>query len=154
MSLQLWIGCSGAGKSYRLYQNLIEESLRNPGQRYVVLVPEQFTMQTQQELVRMHPRHGIMNIDVESFQRLAYHVFDELGKNDFKVLEETGKSLVIRRLAGERRKELSVLGDKLGRMGYVGEMKSILSEMVQYSVGREQLEEGIRAVAGQKLLAP
>ncbi len=153
MSLQLWIGCSGAGKSYRLYQNLIEESLRNPGQRYVVLVPEQFTMQTQQELVRMHPRHGIMNIDVESFQRLAYHVFDELGKNDFKVLEETGKSLVIRRLAGERRKELSVLGDKLGRMGYVGEMKSILSEMVQYSVGREQLEEGIRAVAGQKLLA-
>ncbi len=152
MSLQLWIGCSGAGKSYRLYQNLIEESMKNPRQRYVVLVPEQFTMQTQQELVRMHPRRGIMNIDVESFQRLAYHVFDELGKDDFKVLEETGKSLVIRRLAGEKKKELGVLGDKLERMGYVGEMKSILSEMVQYNVGKEELLQGIQAMKDQKLL--
>lgn len=39
-----------------------------------------------------------MNIDVVSFQRLAYRIFDELGKTNMAVLEETGKTLYCVRL--------------------------------------------------------
>ena len=60
-------------------------------------------MQTQKELVSLHPKHAIMNIDVLSFNRLAFRVFDELGKTDFVVLEETGKNLVLRKVAGEKK---------------------------------------------------
>ena len=76
MSLQFIFGPSGSGKSYHLYRHIIEESIRHPDQNYIVLVPEQFTMQTQKDLVDMHPRHGIMNIDILSFGRLAYRVFE------------------------------------------------------------------------------
>ena len=55
MSLQFVFGNSGAGKSWELYQNLIRESRERPGDRFLVLVPEQFTMQTQKDLVAMHP---------------------------------------------------------------------------------------------------
>ena len=41
--------------------------MKHPDINYIILVPEQFTMQTQKELVLRHPRHGIMNIDVLSF---------------------------------------------------------------------------------------
>ena len=58
-----------------------------------------------------------MNVDVLSFARLAYRVFDELGKQNLRVLEETGKNLVLRKLAGEQKKNLSVLGGNLNRMG-------------------------------------
>ena len=116
MALQLIIGGSGAGKSYCLQQQIIRDSIAHPRERYVLLVPEQFTMQTQKDLVTRHPAHGIMNIDVQSFQRLAYHVFDEVGGSR-KVLEETGKSLVIRRLAQQNREKLTLLGSKLERMG-------------------------------------
>lgn len=34
-----------------------------------------------------------MNVDVLSFARLAYRVFDDLGKQNVVVLEETGKIL-------------------------------------------------------------
>ena len=47
MSLQFIIGNSGAGKSYAAYQNVIREASRNPINMYYVIVPEQFTMQTQ-----------------------------------------------------------------------------------------------------------
>ena len=79
MSLQFVFGNSGAGKSWELYQNLIRESRERPGDRFLVLVPEQFTMQTQKEIVSLHPNHGTMNIDIVSFQRLAYRVFEELA---------------------------------------------------------------------------
>ena len=32
--------------------------------RFFILVPDQFTMQTQKDLVSLHDRKGIMNIDV------------------------------------------------------------------------------------------
>ena len=73
MGLQFIFGNSGAGKSSYLYQTVIEESLEHPTENYLVLVPEQFTMQTQKDLCMAHPRHGIMNIDVLSFVRLIVY---------------------------------------------------------------------------------
>ena len=75
MSLQFIIGSSGAGKSYFAYKRIIQESLQHPEKNYYVIVPEQFTMQTQKTLVEMHPGKGILNIDILSFERLAYRVF-------------------------------------------------------------------------------
>ncbi len=140
MSLQFILGNSGAGKSHTLYQNIIRESRENPEQKILVLVPEQFTMQTQKELVTMHPDGGILNIDVLSFQRLAYRVFEETGTRVGKVLEETGKNLVLRKLAQEHQEELKILSGNLKKTGYINEIKSLISELTQYAVSEEELE--------------
>lgn len=81
MPLHFIFGASGAGKSHYIYQKIIQESMEHPGRQYLVLVPEQFTMQTQKELVMMHPKKGILNIDVLSFERLAYRVLEETGES-------------------------------------------------------------------------
>lgn len=104
MSLQFIFGNSGSGKSSYLYRNILKEAAEHPEKNYLVLVPEQFTMQTQRELVRLEKSHAIMNVDVLSFARLAYRVFDELGKQNLRVLEETGKNLKPASLQGSRRK--------------------------------------------------
>ena len=54
MSLQFIIGSSGAGKSYFAYERVIRESMEHPERNYYIIVPEQFTMQTQKTLVEMH----------------------------------------------------------------------------------------------------
>ena len=89
MPLQFIIGNSGAGKSYTAFQSLIEEAVKNPDRFYYVIVPEQFTMQTQKTLVEMHPDKGILNIDVLSFDRLAHRVLEEVGGDRRSLLEET-----------------------------------------------------------------
>ena len=53
MSLQFIIGSSGAGKSYFAYERVIRESMEHPERNYYIIVPEQFTMQTQKTLVEM-----------------------------------------------------------------------------------------------------
>lgn len=74
MSLQLVFGSSGSGKSDYVYRKVLEQSEAEPERIFFVLVPEQFTMQTQRELVLRHKRHSIMNVDVVSFNRLAYRL--------------------------------------------------------------------------------
>ncbi len=141
MALQFIFGGAGAGKSYYLYNKIIQQSIENPKKQYLILVPEQFTMQTQKELVTMHPRKGICNIDVLSFERLAFRVLTEMGESQRTLLEETGKSMVLRRVAQEKKKELKILGEKMDKQGYVSQMKSMVSELRQYEISTEDLED-------------
>ena len=79
MSLQFIMGPSGSGKSHYLYEWVTKQSLQNPNKNYIVLVPEQFTMQTQKDLVMASSRKGILNVEVLSFHRLAQRVLEETG---------------------------------------------------------------------------
>ena len=51
MSLQFITGGSGAGKSGYLSRLVCEESVRRPHDNFIVVVPEQYTMETQKKLV-------------------------------------------------------------------------------------------------------
>ena len=140
MSLQFVFGNSGSGKSEYLYNRILEEARENPDVDYLLIVPEQFTMQTQRELVLRQEKNAIMNIDVLSFQRMAFRVFDELGKNDVTILEETGKNLVLRKVAQEKLEELKTLKGNMKKIGYISEIKSLLSELTQYNIGPKDIE--------------
>ena len=146
MALKLILGNSGSGKTEYVYQEVVRLAEANPRQNFLCLVPEQYTMQTQRKLVDLSTNHAIMNIDVLSFQRLAFRIFDEMGIGDVQILEETGKNLVLRKVAQEKKSQLSVLKGNIHRMGYISEVKSLISEMMQYNITPDQLaatvEEG------------
>lgn len=152
MSLQFIFGNSGSGKSTYLYQKIIEESMQRPDGNFIVIVPEQFTMQTQKDLVMAHPRGGIMNIDVLSFQRLAHRIFEEVGADQRSVLSETGKNLMLRKVAIQEQEKLKVLGSRMNRPGYVSEVKSVLSELMQYEVSDFELQEMEQKTENRRLL--
>lgn len=148
MALQFVFGGSGSGKSHYLYQNITKEAEENPSNFYLVLVPEQFTMQTQKDLVMQGDRKGIMNIDVLSFVRLAHRIFEETGKGGFPVLDDEGKNLVLRKIGGEFESRLKVLKGNMRKLGYVSEVKSVLSEFIQYDVGMDEIQKVMKS-AGQ-----
>ena len=139
MSLRFFFGPSGAGKSHQIYKEIIERSMENPRQNYLIIVPDQFTMQTQKELVEMHERGGIMNIDVLSFGRLSHRIFEEVGGQEIPVLDDTGKSLVLQRVAASMKDKLPMLGSHLHKQGYIHEVKSAISEFMQYGIGTEDV---------------
>lgn len=141
MALQFVFGGSGSGKTRYLYEQAIRLSLEQPDRRFLVVVPEQFTMQVQKEIIRLHPRHGIMNIDVLSFKRLAYRVFDELAVKMPVVLDDMGKSMVLRRVSGRKKSGLGLYGSHLGQAGFINQLKSQISELCQYGITPQDLEQ-------------
>ncbi len=139
--IQYIIGGTGSGKSYSAYMKIIREAEKNPKKRYFVIVPEQFTLQTQREIVLMTKAKGIMNIDVLSFMRLAYRVFDELDIKERMILEDTGKSMIIRKLINKLSPSFKYFKRAAGKQGFTEEMKSALSEFMQYDISPESLKE-------------
>ena len=140
MSLEIIAGPGGAGKSYLAYTEIIEESIHNPERNFFIIVPEQFSMQTQKDLLELHPRHALFNIDVLSFQRLSYRVFSEVGGNRLPILDELGKSLILQKVATEHASELKTLGNTLKRQGSIRQLKSLISELEQYQVRPEDMD--------------
>lgn len=149
-------GASGAGKSRQLHREIIQRSAEaltdGDPVNFCFIVPEQYTMQTQKELVLEHPDHGILNMDVLSFGRLTHRIFEETGTEERTVLGDVGKSLILRKLAGKYSDSMPVIGGNLHRKGYIAEVKSILSEFMQYGIGPEDVDRLIDCAAGQGAL--
>ena len=141
MALQFVLGGSGAGKSTYIFEKIIERSMEEEDKKFFILVPDQFTMQTQLEFVNRHPRGGILNIDVLSFSRLAHRIMQETGGNQEPVLDDIGKSLVLRKVAEELKEEVPILGGNLKKLGYIHEVKSAVSEFMQYGIDYEKYEK-------------
>ena len=137
--LRFCFGASGAGKSTTVYQEIIDRSFTEKDKDFLIIVPDQFTMQTQKDVVRMHPSHTIMNIDVLSFGRLSHRIFEEVGLSSFSVLDDVGKSLILRRVADILGDKLPVIGPNMHKPGYIDEVKSTISEFMQYGITDDQL---------------
>ena len=152
MSLQLVIGSAGAGKSRYLLKRMIEESMECPEAPFFLLVPEQFTMETQKEVVLQHPNHGTMNLDIVSFGRLAYRIFEELSVKKLTVLDDLGKSMLLRKAVRGRKREFQVFGRNLNKAGFFDQLKSMLSELYQYGVGEEELTALLEKTADRPVL--
>ena len=153
MGYRFCFGASGAGKSRFLHSDILEKA--DPSRadetglhdNYVIIVPDQYSMQTQKEIVEESAHKGIMNIDVLSFGRLTYRIFEETGVSGKAVLDEMGKTLLIRRTAGKCERDLSILNKSIHYPGMIGEIKSVISEFMQYGIGVEELS-AMRRFAG------
>ncbi len=141
MALQFYFGGSGAGKSRKLHEDIIAAAGKEPKRNFLLIVPDQFTMQTQMDLVLEHPNRSIMNIDVLSFGRLTHRILEEVGAEDMPVLDDTGKSLILRKIAETEQPKLSVIGKHLHKIGYIHEVKSAISEFMQYGIGTKELSK-------------
>ncbi len=112
-------------------------------------------MQTQKEIVSLHPSFGVMNIDIVSFKRLAYRIFEELAVVNPQVLDDMGKSMVLRKVAADKKKNLVFYKEHLSKAGFISQLKSMLSVLYQYGITpdmlKEKIPENLSPVLAQKL---
>ena len=141
MSLTFIAGSSISRKTEKIHETVIRESLRNPEKQYILLVPEQASLMTQQALVDMHPNHALFNIDVLTFNRLSYRVFSEMKVSTKNVLSENGRLMLLKLVLSRHENELTALKKGAHRIGFLNELKSVMSELSQYNVDPETLQE-------------
>lgn len=137
--LKIILGPAYAGQSDMLCKKMVERSAARPTSSFIAIVPEQSTLKMQRDVVKAHPAHAVMNIDIVSFNRLAHKVFSELGYKESDILNDTGKVLVLRKVLESCREDLLVYRNKVHMPGFAAEMKSVVTELKQYAIDDSQL---------------
>lgn len=152
MSLQFIVGPADADKSKYLQNALVSESLASPEQKFLLIVPDQYTMQTQKDMVLLHPDRAFSNIEVLNFSRLSHRILEEIGGEEIPVLDDTGKSLIIRHVSEEVRSNLKTMQSRIDRIGFIHEIKSALSEFLQYGIDPDGVHKLSEFADGRPML--
>ena len=147
MSLRFYFGPSGSGKSHRIYEEIMQRAAQEPGRNFLIIV------QTQKDLVMRSDRGGILNIDVLSFGRLSHRILEEVGTKEMPVLDDTGKSLVLQKIAADLKEQLPAMGSLLYKQGYIHEVKSAISEFMQYGISTQDMDKLIASAEKRGALA-
>lgn len=134
-------GDAGSGKSEYVYNWITEEAAKHTDTDYFLFVPEQNTLKAQREIIAHSKCHGMLNLDVLSFQLLAYRVMHELGIEKPVVIDDVSKSVLIRRAAIEAADELKVYKRRIGSDGFIRQIKDIIGEFCLYDISIDRLKE-------------
>ena len=148
MSVRFIVGSSGQGKTTQIIDEVITRSKEKPEKKYYVIVPEQFSLEMQRKIVEEHPQHGFFNIDILSFYRLAYRVFDECQFQPDDILEDLGVSMILKKILTEHEDEFPFFKKSIKKSGFIDELKSMLMELLCYEVSWEQLQDAAEQLEG------
>ena len=132
-------GPAGSGKTEKAYELLLEGAAKNRDKTYILVIPEQSSISAQKDIIDKSPNNGILNIDILSFNRLAHRIFEAAGGEACELIDDSGKNLIIRHIADDIIGELSVIKNDLKKGGYVAELRSVISEFMQYGIGAEDI---------------
>lgn len=132
-------GKAKSGKTHRLFTE-INESLLSGEEGLVLLVPEQYTLEAEKQLMAFMGAEGLLNIEVLSFKRLAHKVIAETGSPEKNTLTAAGKIMLLRKIFYESRESLNVYKSAYDKMGFLSQVLDLIKEFKQNRVTPETLK--------------
>lgn len=134
MSAHLLIGKTQSGKTKEIYRQMLAKTEATKPVPQLLIVPEQATLKAQEALVASHPGHCISNMEVLSFQRLAYRVGDSLGIAGKTLINDVGKNILIRQIIDTDKEHYPFLNRYAHKKGYINELRTLLTEFSRYTL--------------------
>lgn len=145
--LTFLLGRAATGKSERIAEKL--KAHQRAGERAVLIVPEQYTYMQEMILTNIQDEakheladalHGLLGIQVFSFQRLCERVLQLHGRTH-PFLNTQGYRMVIRRAIDKKQKELKLFRLAGEQAGFAEEAQSIFQDFKRAGLTPDALDE-------------
>ncbi|MBE6008451.1 MAG: helicase-exonuclease AddAB subunit AddB [Lachnospiraceae bacterium] len=138
MGLRFILGRAGTGKTYKCLMEIAEKQKGND-KNIIYIVPEQFTLQAEKDILSHTDGSAMLKASVLSFKRLAYNVFSKEGGAGGRYLNDTAKIMVLRRIMAEREGDLSFFKSLADKTGFMRQLSEMIKELFSYGVTPEEL---------------
>ena len=139
MGLRIIYGRAGTGKSFYVLNkigNILKSGKCEPT---FLIVPEQFTLQSERNLIKVLDNGGILETEVLSFKRMAHRVFGEVGGLSFPHIHQAGKNVIISNILQKNKENLEVFQGMVAHNGFVNSISTLIKEFKRYNVAPNDL---------------
>lgn len=137
MSLRYILGKSGTGKTTRCINEIINTD--NMSERIFYIVPEQFTLESEKNL--LDKKGSLSNINILGFRHFAYYLISKMGTSGRAMLDDVGRAMLIKKIVLELKDKLGFYKNSVDKQGFIDNLDETITELMQYSVSSEQMAE-------------
>lgn len=152
MSLQFIYGRSGSGKSFHCLKSIKTKQNKDNSKKLVLLVPEQYTLQAERDLIKVLGTGGILNTEVLSFRRMAYRVMNEVGGITYPHIHPAGKSMIIYRILDRLKEQFTIFHKSANCKGFVNTLTTLITELKRYNVRADSFDEVLEGLTEDNYL--
>ena len=150
MTVRYLTGRNSTAKSQQIFAEIKQTLHSGTENRLILLVPDQFTFQTERDLIRSLDIPGIMQVEVLSFNRLGERVINEAGGRTRTTIDEQGKHMVLRKVINDNLNSLSIYSKVAEHTGFVEQVSELIAEIKRYQVDIDDMAD---AAATEAILA-
>ncbi|MBQ1214866.1 MAG: hypothetical protein IIX88_00890, partial [Firmicutes bacterium] len=105
-----------------------------------MLVPDQYTLEAEQQAFRHLEAEGLMDVEVLSMSRHGSRLIAELGGSRQTFIDKYGRHMILARIARENREKLQVYRGLEERNSFIEMVNNFISELKQYNCGTAEME--------------
>ncbi|EJT6154830.1 helicase-exonuclease AddAB subunit AddB [Clostridium perfringens] len=151
MGLKIIYGRAGTGKSTFCINQIKKKINNSPTNKLILLVPEQFTFQTENKVLSAIGERYVLNAEVLSFKRLAHNVFNECGGATRTIMGDAGKSMLIFKVLEDLGDNMTVFKNASRQKGFIDIASKTITEFKKYNVNNEVLDLTINEIEDENL---
>lgn len=145
MRTRLLLGPSGSGKTYRCLAEvraaLSDSRSETP---LIFIAPKQSTFQIEQQLLADGNVQGYSRLQILSFERLGYHLLQQIRGFCSELLSEDGRVMVLRALIMKHREVLGIFRATANLQSFAEELSAVLRELQAAGLPLERIDEAVR----------
>lgn len=120
-------GLSGYGKTHYVWNSIYGNKCEN--KKIIVLVPEQFSFESEKIFCEIQNNKKLTNVEVLSFNRLSNLIFREYGGFTKKVLNDVKSSIIMNMVLCDIKNELKVYGEQINNKAFCKNLINIIKTL-------------------------
>lgn len=138
--LRLILGRSGTGKT-KYIRDLLADLAQNGHGGLILIVPEQFSFESERALFEILGAKSFDKLEVLSFTRLADSIFRSYGGLSGRRLDDSGRGLMLAQAMDKARDNLKIYGDKNKNSKLIKGISELIREFKNSRVNSDDLAQ-------------
>lgn len=143
MSVKFVLGRGGSGKSTYILDEIKKRVQDDETSPIILLVPEQYTFEMEKRMSKLFlgkEKDKYLRARVLSFKTMSSIVFSHVGGLTDVNINSSGKAMMTYRAIENVSSELNIFSKSASQSGFVSSISDMISELKQYNVSYEMLE--------------
>lgn len=143
-------GLPGYGKTHYVWNDIYENKSK---EKIIVLVPEQFSFESEKIFCKLQSNKKVINVEVLSFNRLSNLIFREYGGFTKKVLNDVKSSIIMNMALFNIKSELKVYGNQVDSKAFCKNLINIIKVLKNNNVSNQDIFDCENKVDSELLAA-